>query len=59
MDINDLRTISTVLAFGAFVSLVVWVYSSKRKNVFDEIGKLPFDDDEPTAPGGRSGQQHN
>jgi cytochrome c oxidase cbb3-type subunit 4 len=59
MDINDLRTISTVLAFGAFVSLVVWVYSAKRKDVFDEIGKLPLDDDEPEAPRGRPGQQHN
>jgi cytochrome c oxidase cbb3-type subunit 4 len=59
MDINDLRTISTVLAFLAFVGVVVWAWSGKRKHAFDEAANLPLDDDEQTLPAGKAGQQHN
>ena len=59
MDINDLRTISTLLAFVAFVGLVGWAYSSKRKRDFDEAAMLPLDDDEPVVGGEDVGQQHN
>ena len=36
MDINDLRTVITGLAFVAFVGIVLWAYSRKRKPEFDE-----------------------
>jgi len=49
MDINDLRAVSTVLAFVAFIAMVAWVYSSSRKQDFEEAGRLPLDDDEPEA----------
>ncbi|MDP2169270.1 MAG: cbb3-type cytochrome c oxidase subunit 3 [Rhodocyclaceae bacterium] len=58
MDINDLRSIFTVLVFGAFIGIVAWAYSSKRKQAFDEAARLPLDDDAPAAGGG-AGQQHN
>jgi cytochrome c oxidase cbb3-type subunit 4 len=31
MDINDLRSIITVLAFLAFMGIVWWAYSDRRK----------------------------
>ncbi len=58
MDINDLRSIFTVLVFGAFIGIVAWAYSSKRKQAFDEAARLPLDDDAP-ATGSGAGQQHN
>jgi cytochrome c oxidase cbb3-type subunit 4 len=42
MDINDLRVIVTVLSFVAFVGIVFWAYSRKRKRDFDEAARLPF-----------------
>ena len=31
IDINDLRVVIAVLSFIAFVAIVVWAYSRKRK----------------------------
>jgi cytochrome c oxidase cbb3-type subunit 4 len=42
MDINDMRVVIAVLAFVAFLGIVVWTYSKKRKRDFDEAAMLPF-----------------
>jgi len=47
VDINDLRSIFTVLAFIAFVCIVWWAYSDRRKKTYDEAAMLPLDDDSP------------
>ncbi|TCO77683.1 cbb3-type cytochrome oxidase subunit 3 [Chromatocurvus halotolerans] len=49
MDINDLRGLSTLFLFMAFIGLCIWAYSSKRKKTFDEAANLPFADEE-SAP---------
>jgi cytochrome c oxidase cbb3-type subunit 4 len=54
MDINDLRGISTAFLFVAFIGLVIWAYSSKRKKSFDEAANLPFADEEQ-GRGGHGG----
>lgn len=59
MDINDLRSIFTVLVVVMFVSIVVWAYSSKRKESFDEAANLALDDEDEATRGGNAGQQHN
>ena len=46
MDINDLRSLLTVLTFILFVGIVGWAYSGKRKQAFDEAAQLPLLDDE-------------
>ena len=54
MDINDLRSIVTVLAFAAFIAIVLWAYSERSKAAFDQAARLPFDDeDDSTASGER------
>ena len=50
MDINDLRSMITVLSFVTFVGIVWWTYSGRRKAAFDEAALLPFSDDEPVDP---------
>ena len=50
MDINDLRSLFTVLAFIAFVGIVWWAYSDRRKKTYDEAALLPLDDDSPFVP---------
>lgn len=46
MDINDLRGLSTVFMMIAFIGVVFWAYSKKRKKTFDEAANLPFEDEE-------------
>lgn len=45
MDINTLRGLSTLFLLLAFLGLVFWAYSGKRKKEFDEAALLPFADD--------------
>ncbi|MFC3607031.1 cbb3-type cytochrome oxidase subunit 3 [Stutzerimonas tarimensis] len=45
MEIGTLRGLGTILVFVAFIAIVVWAYSSKRKKSFDEAAHLPFADD--------------
>ncbi len=50
MDINDLRSLITLFSFVTFIGILVWAYSGKRKQSFDEAALLPFGDDEPVDP---------
>jgi cytochrome c oxidase cbb3-type subunit 4 len=60
MDINDLRSLFTVLAFIAFVGIVWWAFSSRRKQAYDEAARLPLDDDPPAPlPGDDADQAKN
>jgi cytochrome c oxidase cbb3-type subunit 4 len=46
MDINDLRSLVTVLAFLTFVGIVLWAYNGRRRAAFEEAAKLPFTEDD-------------
>jgi cytochrome c oxidase cbb3-type subunit IV len=45
MDINDLRSIVTVVSLLTFVGIVVWAWSKRNKDNFDEAARLPFNED--------------
>ena len=45
MDVNDLRTVATVVCFAIFIGIVVWTYSRRTRDDFEEASKLPFDQD--------------
>jgi cytochrome c oxidase cbb3-type subunit 4 len=45
MDINDFRSLQTVLAFIAFIGIVIWAWSKRRKKSFDDAANLPFADE--------------
>ena len=45
MDINILRSITTVAALVAFLGIVWWAWSKNRKADFDEAARLPFEQD--------------
>ncbi len=46
MDINDLRVLSLVLAFAAFIGIVWWAYRRKSQKGFEEAANLPFADEQ-------------
>ena len=46
MDINTMRSIVTLLAFVAFIGIVVWAWSRRNQADFDEAAQLPFRQDD-------------
>jgi len=46
MDINTLRSIVTVLAFSCFVGIVLWAWSRRNQERFDDAARLPFQQDD-------------
>ncbi|MGC3871764.1 cbb3-type cytochrome oxidase subunit 3 [Halomonas sp. GXIMD04776] len=45
MDIGTFRGITTLLVMIAFLGVVYWAYSKRRKKDFDEAKNLPFADE--------------
>jgi cytochrome c oxidase cbb3-type subunit 4 len=52
MDINDLRSIFTVLAMLLFIGIVWWAFSDQRKQTYEAAAMLPLDDDSELVPQG-------
>ena len=47
MDINDLRSLVTVVFLMTFLGIVWWAYGLKgNKKRFEEAANLPFEDEE-------------
>ncbi len=58
MDINDFRSLVTVLGLLCFLGICVWAWSKHAKAGFDEAAQLPFaDDDMPAAPRSRQSKE--
>lgn len=45
MDVNDFRSIVTVLSLVVFLGIVAWAWSKRNKASFDEAAQLPFKDE--------------
>lgn len=48
MDLGDLstaRSVMTVLSFVTFIGIVVWAYSGRRKQAYDEAARMLLDED--------------
>lgn len=42
MDVNDARSLVTVLSLIVFLGIVLWAWSAQRRRAFDEAAQLPF-----------------
>jgi len=47
VDINELRSIVTVVSMLLFVGIAVWTWQRSRRDAFDEAAQLPFAGDAP------------
>ena len=45
IDINTLRGLATVFCMLAFLGIVLWAYSDRKRKDFDEAANLPFQDE--------------
>ena len=44
--LSDARSIITVISMLTFIGIVLWAYSTRRKNDFDEAAMLPFNEED-------------
>jgi cytochrome c oxidase cbb3-type subunit 4 len=49
MDINTLRSLTTLLMFVVFLGIVAWAWKGSRRQEFEAAARLPFEDDLPGA----------
>ncbi|MEE8339937.1 MAG: cbb3-type cytochrome c oxidase subunit 3 [Xanthomonadales bacterium] len=54
MDINTIRAVLTIILIIAFLGLVAWAWSSKRKETFDKLSQMPLEEDDGQAPENKS-----
>jgi cytochrome c oxidase cbb3-type subunit 4 len=45
MDLNDLRSVVTLVLFLVFLGIVAWAWSARRRAGFDAAAQLPFADE--------------
>ena len=57
MDINDIRSVLTLLALLCFLGICAWAYSKSAKKGFDEAAQLPFTDEDPPVGQTSDGQR--
>jgi len=43
--INLLRTIGTVVSLIMFLKIIVWAWSARNRESFDEAAQLPFEEE--------------
>ncbi len=44
--VSDARSIITVISMLTFIGIVLWAYSARRKNDFNEAAMLPFNEED-------------
>jgi cytochrome c oxidase cbb3-type subunit IV len=55
MDVNDLRSLVTVVSLVLFIGIVRWAWARSNQGAFAEAANLPFE--ESAAPLGATGPQ--
>jgi cytochrome c oxidase cbb3-type subunit 4 len=45
MEINTLRSLTTLVSFAVFIGIMCWAWSKKRSSDFDQAANLPFEQD--------------
>ena len=56
MDINDIRSLVTLLSLALFIGLMVWTWRPAQRAAHEEAARLVFEgDDGPSALDPRNG----
>jgi cytochrome c oxidase cbb3-type subunit 4 len=46
--------ITTLISMIAFLGVVAWSYSRRRRDAFDELARMPLEEDTRQTPGAQS-----
>lgn len=57
MDVNDLRSVVTVVSLFAFLGIVAWAWSRSNRAGFDEAARLPLVEEQGAEGASRGGNQ--
>jgi len=57
MGYSLIQSIWTIVVLVLFIGIVLWAWSSKRKQHFDEAANIPFEED--MTPGDEAGPREN
>ncbi|MCK5382733.1 MAG: cbb3-type cytochrome c oxidase subunit 3 [Gammaproteobacteria bacterium] len=49
MDDSLIQSVWTLVVLVLFVGIVIWAWSSKRKQEFDEAANIPFHEDDTSV----------
>jgi cytochrome c oxidase cbb3-type subunit 4 len=49
MDVSIVQSVWTLVVLVLFVGIVIWAWSGKRKQEFDEAANIPFHEDDTSA----------
>jgi len=49
--IVEFQAVWTIVVMVVFIGIIVWAYSSKRKDSFDKTAQSVLDDDDDTTKG--------
>jgi cytochrome c oxidase cbb3-type subunit 4 len=49
MDVSIVQSVWTLVVLVLFVGIVIWAWSGKRKQEFDEAANIPFHEDDKSA----------
>lgn len=58
MNIATFHSWWTVLLVILFVAIVVWAWSGKRKQSFEQAARMPMDDDDEALIRSAGGKKH-
>lgn len=58
MDINLLRSLTTIFSLAVFIAIVVWTYKRANKDAFSEAAQLPFAEGE-SGPAAQEGVKNH
>ena len=59
MDIEWMRSSMTLIAFATFVGIVMWAWSSRKRNDFDVAARSVLEDDAPDEADARGRHSMN
>jgi cytochrome c oxidase cbb3-type subunit 4 len=52
MDSGTVRGLITLALFIAFIAMVFWAWSNRRKADFDKLARMPLEEDPPARDQG-------
>jgi cytochrome c oxidase cbb3-type subunit 4 len=57
VDINDIRALVTLASFLAFLGIVWWAYSARRRGAFDRAARSVLEEPEDPVVKGKGERQ--
>jgi cytochrome c oxidase cbb3-type subunit 4 len=42
MDVNDLRSLVTLVSLATFAGICIWAWAKRNRDRFDEAAQIPF-----------------